>query len=79
MVSISTSRSWVEIDLDALSHNINYLSSLLKPKTKFMAVVKADGYGHGLITIARHCQRIGITAYGIVIQLRCVNFFHPVK
>ncbi|MCI9630237.1 serine racemase VanT catalytic subunit [Thomasclavelia cocleata] len=93
MVSISTSRSWVEIDLDALSHNVNYLSSLLKPKTKFMAVVKADGYGHGLITIARHCQRIGITAYAVAtidegIKLRkagirgeilILGFTHPIR
>ena len=40
MVSISTSRSWVEIDLDALSHNVNYLSSLLKPKLNLWQLLK---------------------------------------
>lgn len=93
MVNISTSRSWVEIDLDALTHNINYLSSFLKPKTKFMAVVKADGYGHGLIMIAQHCQKIEITAYAVAtidegIKLRkagikgeilILGYTHPIR
>lgn len=93
MVNISTSRSWIEVDLDALSHNIHCLSSLLNSKTKFMAVVKADGYGHGLTTIARHCQKMGITAYAVAtidegIKLRnagikgeilILGYTHPIR
>ena len=43
----------LEIDLKALEHNFNVISSKLKPKTKFMAVVKANGYGSDSIEIAK--------------------------
>ncbi|WP_310485693.1 alanine racemase [Chamaesiphon sp. VAR_48_metabat_403] len=45
-------RAWVEIDRSALAHNVRQIRSLLAPNTQIMAVVKADGYGHGAIEIA---------------------------
>lgn len=42
----------VLIDLDAVAHNTKQLRSLV-PKAKMMAVVKADGYGHGAVPVAR--------------------------
>ncbi len=50
---ISRQRAWVEIDLDALAHNVLELKSLLAPQTALMAVVKADAYGHGAVTTAQ--------------------------
>jgi len=41
------SRTWVEIDLSALRHNLTVIKERLKGK-KLLAVVKADAYGHGL-------------------------------
>ncbi|GFP20764.1 hypothetical protein HKBW3S03_02271, partial [Candidatus Hakubella thermalkaliphila] len=32
---------WAEIDLSAIRHNIEYMRSLLTPRTQIMAVVKA--------------------------------------
>jgi alanine racemase len=46
-------RAWVEIDRSALVHNVRQIRSLLAPDTQIMAVVKADGYGHGAIEVAR--------------------------
>ncbi len=44
---------WAEINLAAVAHNIKALKALTKPGTKFMAVVKANGYGHGAEEVAR--------------------------
>ncbi|MCP4114509.1 MAG: alanine racemase [Desulfobacteraceae bacterium] len=43
---------WKQIDLDAIAHNLKVLKSLIKPGTAVMAVVKADGYGHGAVRVA---------------------------
>jgi alanine racemase len=43
----------VIVDLGAVAHNIRALKGLLSRETKFMAVVKADAYGHGAVKIAR--------------------------
>ena len=50
---ISRQRAWVEIDLDALAHNVRAIKKLLAPQTALMAVVKADAYGHGAVVTAQ--------------------------
>ena len=50
---INRQRAWVEIDLDALAHNVRSIKALLNPQTAMMAVVKADAYGHGAVTTAQ--------------------------
>lgn len=51
--------SWVEIDLNAITHNLTHVKTLLKPETKLMAVVKADAYGHGLVEVAKTVSENG--------------------
>lgn len=51
---------WAEINLDNLIHNINGIKKLLKPGVEYMAVVKADAYGHGAVEAARVCVECGI-------------------
>ena len=46
----------LEINLDAVSYNLNHYKSLLKPKTKIMAMVKAFAYGSGSTEIANILQ-----------------------
>lgn len=46
-----------EINLDALSHNVNTLKSLLNERTTFMGVIKANAYGHGSVQVANHLIR----------------------
>jgi len=46
----------MEIDLDAMVHNLNYYRSKLSPATKVMAMVKAFSYGTGSIEIAKVLQ-----------------------
>lgn len=51
-------RTWAEIDLGALAQNVEELKKDLGP-TLLCLVVKADGYGHGLVSIARQALRHG--------------------
>lgn len=46
------SRVHAEIDLDAIIHNMEAMHNNISEKTKIMAVIKADGYGHGAVEIA---------------------------
>lgn len=52
-------RAWVEINAEALIHNVKEIKGLLSPKTSLMAVVKADAYGHGAIKVAQIALQAG--------------------
>lgn len=76
-------RAWVEIDLGALSHNVQQLRSLLSPRTQLMAVVKADAYGHGAVTVATTVLQSGADWLGVAtvpegIQLREAGIKAPI-
>lgn len=47
------SRIYAKIDLDAVEANFTSMHENIEPGTKITAVVKADGYGHGAVPIAR--------------------------
>lgn len=53
--------TYAEISLAALQHNIRVFSSKLKKETLIMAVVKADGYGHGAVQAANAALDAGAT------------------
>ena len=55
----------LEIDLKALEHNFNIISSRLKSTTKFMAVVKANGYGSDGIEVAKKLESIGVDYFAV--------------
>ncbi len=55
------------IDLDAICENILNTRKLINNTTKIMAIIKADGYGHGAVPIAKALDQIGVDAYGIAI------------
>lgn len=46
-------RGYVTIDLDAIVSNMNNMKANIADKTKMVAVIKTDGYGHGAIEIGR--------------------------
>ncbi|MGN1317549.1 MAG: alanine racemase [Lachnospirales bacterium] len=46
-------RVMAEINLDAIGHNIREIKKCIEPKTKLLAVVKADGYGHGALEVSK--------------------------
>jgi len=57
--------AWAEIDLSAVAHNVAALKGLTAPGTMFMAVVKADGYGHGAVEVARAALAAGADRLGV--------------
>jgi alanine racemase len=48
--------SWVEIDIQALEHNLNSYKSLIHPAL-FAPVIKSNAYGHGIELVAHVCQQ----------------------
>lgn len=55
----------VEIKKSALVHNIREFRRLVGRKRKFLAVVKANAYGHGLIEVSRIALRNGVDWLGV--------------
>lgn len=62
---------WAEIDLGALEHNVRELRAHA-PRSDLMAVVKADGYGHGLLPVARAAVRGGATWLGTALLAEAI-------
>ena len=50
----------LELDLEALEHNYNYLRSKIHPSTMFLAVVKAFAYGSDSLIIAKKLEKLGV-------------------
>lgn len=60
--------AWAEVDLDAIAHNSKEVKKFVlnnKKDTKVLAVVKADGYGHGAVEIAKTMSENGIDYFGV--------------
>lgn len=49
-------RVYAEVRLDAVISNMDNMKANIAPKTKMIAVIKTDGYGHGAIPIARELE-----------------------
>ncbi len=58
------SRAWLDIDLDAIAHNVSMLGSVASG-SELCAVVKADGYGHGAAEIARTALGAGASRLAV--------------
>jgi alanine racemase len=59
--------TWAEINLDNLAFNFHSAKSFIGPDTKFMAVVKADAYGHGAIECAKRLEAEGVDWFGVAL------------
>lgn len=76
--------AWVEVDLGAVRHNVAALRALTAPGTRFMAVVKADGYGHGAVPVAMAAleagaDRLGVATIAEAVELRAGGIVAPVQ
>ena len=74
---------WAEIDLGAIAHNVCELRRCADPKAQVMAVVKANGYGHGAVEVARTALANGAEWLGVArlveaVQLRAAGFEAPI-
>tara|TARA_Y100001968_G_C19360471_1_gene719481 strand:- start:112 stop:1314 length:1203 start_codon:yes stop_codon:yes gene_type:complete len=58
-------RAWIEVDTEAIAENARIIKQLIGKDCLLMAVVKADGYGHGSCTVARAALRGGARNLGV--------------
>lgn len=75
--------AWVEVDLSAIEHNIRIVRKRVGLDRKIMAVVKADGYGHGAVHVAEAALRAGADYLAVSsveegVELREANIQAPI-
>lgn len=72
----------LEVDLDAITHNLNFYKSKVNPPNKVMAMVKANAYGHGLVGVAHHLKDevdyFGVAYVNEGVTLRAENINTPI-
>jgi alanine racemase len=73
---------WAEVDLDAIRANVRALADFAAPAA-LMAVVKADGYGHGAVPVARAAIEAGASWLGVALveegaELRAAGIEAPI-
>lgn len=56
---------WVEVDSKALKDNFNSVKSFIDDDTKIMSVVKANGFGHGLVEVSKIFESAGTDYLGV--------------
>lgn len=59
--------AWVDVDLEALEHNLERVRERLGAGTKVLAVVKADAYGHGAVGVSRTLEGAGVDWLGVAL------------
>ena len=60
-----TDRTYLEINLDNLEHNVKVLRKAMMQNCELMAVVKTEAYGHGAFEIATHLNKMGVRAFAV--------------
>jgi alanine racemase len=76
-------RAWLEVDTAAIRANTQAMRRFLAPTTELMAVVKADGYGHGAVPVAKAALAGGAACLGVAalaegVELRRAGITAPV-
>lgn len=57
----------LEINLGALGDNVRYYRSFMRPETKLVCMVKADGYGSGSVEVAHTLQDLGVDYLAVAV------------
>ena len=76
-------RAWIEVKGKALEANVRQLRTKLRKNCQFMAVVKADGYGHDAKVVSDHAIKGGASELGVAtleegIKLRSFGVKKPI-
>lgn len=77
-----THRAWVEVNLSSLRHNISTLKNIIGD-TQLMGVVKANGYGHSSVDVAKVLLEEGVSYFGVAtleeaMELRQADITAPI-
>ncbi len=59
------SRAWVEIDLTALDRNVGRIQAALPKGMRYVAVVKANAYGHGMPEVVARLLQAGVDSFAV--------------
>jgi alanine racemase len=75
--------AWAEIDLAAVRHNVRTLKALAPAPVLFMAVLKANAYGHGAVQVAgaalaAGADRLGVATVDEAVALRQAGVIAPI-
>lgn len=75
--------TYAEISLEAIKHNIAQIKEFIDPGVKFMAVVKANAYGHGSVAVSRAAVEAGADYLGVAnlqeaLELREAGILSPI-
>ncbi len=74
-----TARTWAEVNLGAIAHNIQQTRLRIGKDVRLMAVVKANAYGHGAIEVARVARKAGADALGVATLEEALELRHDGK
>lgn len=58
-------RAYLEINLNALEHNVRAFRKVMSDNCQLMAVVKAEAYGHGMFQIATYLEQMGVSSFAV--------------
>ncbi|RLB55780.1 MAG: alanine racemase [Deltaproteobacteria bacterium] len=80
---MATALSWIEVDTTAISDNLRQFAQRLAGGVRLLAVVKGNGYGHGMLPVARAALEagahwLGVFHLGEVEQLRAAGITVPI-
>lgn len=75
--------AWAEVDLEAIIHNMQEIRRIVQPTAEIMAVLKANGYGHGAVEVAQvvlnsGATRLGVATLGEALKLRAEGIEAPI-
>ena len=56
---------WAKVNLNNIKDNLRFIKTIIPKSTKIMAVVKANGYGHGSIEVAKAAIKAGVERLGV--------------
>ena len=69
----SAARAWVEIDLPAIDRNVGRIKQALPPHVRYVAVVKANAYGHGMPEVATRLLQAGVDCFAVANVAEAAN------
>ncbi|HEX2906463.1 MAG TPA: alanine racemase, partial [Phototrophicaceae bacterium] len=83
LVAQPTRSNWIEVNLDALAGNVRALKTYLGDSVALMAVVKADAYGHGAVSVGRTAllngaEYLAVASMAEALELRDAGIDAPI-
>jgi alanine racemase len=83
MTQLSYRDTWAEVSLDAIKYNTKQFKAFIGDSVHLMAVVKADGYGHGAVQVAKAAIQAGADYLAVALldealELREAGITHPI-